>query len=78
MQGFLLSEPGYTVAIEYSAAGNPIYVGEAEPGVATSVAKWRIKRLTYDANNNPTSIQWADGNNGFRFVWDMRLTYTFS
>jgi len=68
----------YTIATEFDASNNPIYVGEADPGVAKSDAKWRIKKITYDVNNNPTDVQWADSVETFTKIWDNRGDYTYS
>jgi len=67
-----------TVRIEYDANSNPIYLGEAGVGVATSEAKWRIRKLTYDANSNLLSITWANGNTKYTNVWDDRAILTYS
>lgn len=56
-----------------------LYLGEAEPGYATSVAKWRIKKFTYDSGtNNVSEVNWASGNDNFDKIWDDRATYTYS
>jgi len=67
-----------TVQLDYDASNNPIYVGEAGIGVLTSEAKWRIRKLTYDVNNNVTSIKWAGGTTRYDKVYDLRATYTYS
>lgn len=71
-------KPKYTTAIEYDAANNPIYVGEAEPGIGTSDPRWRIRRIDYDALNNAIAVLWASGNGNFDKAWDLRNTYTYS
>lgn len=35
----------------------PVYVGSAARGVATSSDGWLIKKFTYDGSNRPTVIQ---------------------
>jgi len=72
------TEPENTILLEYDAFNNPIYLGEAGIGVASSEAKWRIRRLTYDGSNNVTAIKWAGGTTRFDKVWDNRATYTYS
>ena len=54
-----------------------LYQGEAEPGSATSAAKWRIRKYTY-IQNYPTQIDWADGVNTFNKIWDNRDGYSYS
>jgi hypothetical protein len=71
-------ELNYTLAIEYDASNNPVYVGEAGPGTAKAANGWRIKKITYDGSNNPTDVQWADGDTRFDNIWDDRATYTYS
>lgn len=53
------------------------YIGEADPGTATSSATWRIKRIT-DNGGDDLDIEWADGTADFSKVWDDRLTFTYS
>jgi hypothetical protein len=74
----LSTQDNYTALIEYDLNGNPVYVGEAEPGSSTAELKWHIKRITYDVNGNPLAIQWADGSRAFRFAWDKRLDYVYN
>lgn len=68
----------YTIMLEYDGSNNPIYIGYAIPGSIVSSATWRIKKMTYDIVNNPTNIQWADGNTNFDNIWDNRATYSYS
>lgn len=56
----------------------PLYVGYASPGTLTSVAAWRIVKLTYTVNDNPTAVLYADGNDGFDNVWDDRTVLSYS
>lgn len=63
---------------------NLIFVGRARPGALKSDPVWQIQELTWDAFGNVIAIQWPSLNgiqkptNGFQYVWDDRLTYTFS
>ena len=56
----------------------PIYVGYAAAGAATSVAAWRIIKITYSAFDDPTAVLYADGTDAFDKVWDLRATYVYS
>jgi len=76
--GFVPVVTSYTVAVEYDLANNPIYVGEAQPGTIEDASGWRIKKITYDASNNPTDIKWAGGTRDFNKVWDDRDTYIYT
>lgn len=62
----------------YNANGDPKYIGLAIPGTATSASKWKLMKLTYDASLNLTDVQYADGNENFDNVWNIRGTYTYS
>lgn len=72
------SAPPFQQILDYSGGTQPIYIGWAAPGVATSRAAWKIRKLTYDSNSNVTQIQWAGGDVGFNAVWDNRTTLTYS
>jgi hypothetical protein len=52
------------------------YLGEAEPGSATSSAVWRIKKIVETGPD--VAITWADGNESFDNIWDNRLSLSYS
>lgn len=56
---------------------NEMYIGEANPGTATSSASWRIKYVVI-AGDGDVAVTWADGNDSFDNIWDNRLTYSYS
>jgi hypothetical protein len=67
---------------DYQGGINLIYKGFARPGSDTAAPIWQIAKLTYDANNNVTMVQWPVNSNGavtnfYEFVWDDRTTLTF-
>ena len=66
--------PPYQQVLDYAGGTSPIYIGWATPGVPTSAAKWKIRKLTYDGNGNVTQIQYANGDVGFTQIWDNRAT----
>jgi hypothetical protein len=66
----------FTVSVEYSG-GQPLYVGEAEPGTLKGKNGWRIKKMSY-SGTDVTDVQWADGTNMMDKVWDARASYTYS
>lgn len=68
----------YTTEIDYNGGTNATYIGQATPGTATSAAAWQIKFITYDGNNNPTSITWANASSKFAFIWASRTSYSYS
>lgn len=63
---------------DYDGNGNTIYVGNAQPGTATSATGWRVKQLNYNGSNQITSIRYPNGSPAYNFIWDSRTTYTFS
>lgn len=62
--------------IDYVGGTNPIYVGTAPRGLATSFgtdndsskANWLIKKITWDENSNPIAVNIGWGK------WDNRST----
>ena len=70
---------GVTVKLDYDGGENVIYFGETIPGTAVSKSFWRIRKFTYDGNDNVTDIKWANANAlTFTVKWDDRATYTYS
>lgn len=64
--------------MENDASGNPIYVGYARPGTATSAALWFITKQTYDGNNAVTRQQFPSDVPAFAYIWDNRASLTYS
>lgn len=77
--GMLISEGASTlqIRIDYVGGTNPIYVGYAEPSANYGQAKWRIVKISWDANNNPTRVAFADGVSTFTKIWSSRATYDY-
>ena len=73
------TQDNYTTLIDYDGGTNPIYVGKAAPGTATSaLTGWSIKKITWDGSDNPTAVKWASGTVGFDKEWDERASYVYS
>jgi len=70
------SERPLSQNIAYSGT-NPVYIGEASPGMISSEAKWRIKKLLYSGSQVIGTV-WANGNAEFDKVWDDRTSYSYS
>jgi len=66
--------PIYYKRLDDTTTSNMIYIGEAQPGTATSAASWRIKRLDLTSG---LIIQWA-GSGAFSQIWDNRAALTYS
>jgi hypothetical protein len=61
----------------YDASNNLIYGCWSFPGLTTAQAGWMIGKYTWDASNNCTDIQWADGG-AFTQIPDNRVGLTYS
>lgn len=68
----------YVTLLDYNSGTLPVYIGQANADTATSEAKWQIKKLTYDGNDNVTSILAAGGTLDFNQVWDDRASLSYS
>jgi len=64
--------------VDFSVDGNTIYKGWAEPGVATSVASWRISRIIITPPEDDVNEIFANGTNEFVHVWDDRATLDYT
>jgi len=75
-----LNANNMSLRIEYDGSSNPIYIGIAAPGTLDGASYWQLRKLTFDGNNNVTSIKYADGDSSFDNIWDSRSdgTYTYS
>lgn len=62
------------LTFRYDVVGNVVYLGEAQPGSATSGAVWKVMKFDSDAE----SILFADGNKSFDNVWDDRVSLSYS
>ena len=71
-------EVGMTQKFVKDGNGNIQYQGFADPGTATSEAKWAIRKFTYDGAGFNTDIQWAQGTDGFTNVMDNYASYTYA
>lgn len=79
---FIVQESEVAMQAQNDANGNPVYIGRAKPGTATSVSKWQIQKLAWDANNSITSVTWPQNSESipssdYEFEWDNRATYTY-
>ena len=66
-----------TTLTDFVGGDQPIYIGEAQPGTATSVTRWRIQKRDY-TGRRLTSITWASGSGNFDKEWDERTSYDYS
>ena len=71
-------EGAFQVQIDYDGGTNPIYVGFSTPGAAGTDTTWKIMKLTWDGNDNPTEMQFADQTSAFTKAWDSRAGYDYT
>lgn len=62
----------YSVSVSQTATSTTI------TGAPSYASIWQIKYITYDGNNNPTSITCANGTGAFNNIWANRTTYAYS
>lgn len=67
--------PNYKTLVD-AATATVTYIGDANPGTATSAAEWRIRRLTEVGDD--VTVEWADGNDTFDNIWDDRASLSYS
>ncbi len=75
-QSVILSSGGKL--IDATSTTDVIYICEAEPGVATSAALWRIKKVSFPPTASFILVQWADGDQRFNNVCDDRTSLSYS
>lgn len=77
----VLDYPYKTIMVK-GTAGNALdkleYLCEADPGVATTSAAWRIRKFIYDDTGFNTQILWASGDKKFEKIADNYLLYSYS
>ena len=64
-----ISESSYTQTMAYNASNMVEYVGKAEANSDKAGSVWQIQKLTYNANNGVTDIQFASGTTNFVNIW---------
>lgn len=76
--GITVSQAPLDTQVDYVGTTNATYVGNAAPGSATSASVWQIRFITYDGNNNPLTITFANGSGSYTNIWNNRASYTYS
>lgn len=67
--------PGLAMQID-EVDSTTTYLGLAKTGVATSDARWQIRKIT--VSGTVTSFTWANGTADYNNVWDNRTGLTYS
>lgn len=50
------------------------YHGYADAGASTATAKWKVYRVTLNADGTTAAIDFMNGNSNFENIWDNRLS----
>lgn len=74
---------GEAFQVDYAGRsdGQPVFIGWAAPGSATSDPVWKITKFTYDGGGNVLTRLWAVNGTGKAFfdqVWDSHTTLTYT
>ncbi len=80
---FIVMDSEVALQAQNDSDGNPVFVGRAKIGTATSEDKWQISFITYDANQGVVSVEWPENSDGnpsgdYGFVWDNRAALTYN
>ena len=54
-----------------------MYRGDATPGSLEADSVWRLQKIVTDVNGDVT-VTFANGDSDFIYIWNDRLTYTYS
>ena len=60
------------------ATGKIEFLCEAEPGISTSAAQWRLRKFIYDDNGFMIQVLWASGDRKFDKIQTSYAGYTYS
>jgi hypothetical protein len=63
---------------DYVGTFNVIYLGEAIKGSSIFDTVWRIKKYTYDSNNNELQALFSPNYSRFGDIWNNRTLLTYS
>lgn len=76
--GVLLGAGGEGLSTRIDTSNDPVfYIGEAEPGTATSAASWRVLQID-STTSSAITILYADGDTDFDNIWDNRAALSYS
>lgn len=74
----LIQSDDLTWVFDYGGGSNLLYAGCVVAGTPTSGTGWQIRLFSYDGSNNLTGQSFANGSTGFDFIFDNRLSYSYS
>lgn len=68
----------YAILLFYTTSECIEYICKATPGAQSYDPVWQIAKLSYDVNDNLTSLRYANGTANFSMVLDDRALYQYS
>lgn len=68
---------GTQILLDRTTTANAEYIGKAASGSLTSSSVWSIKKNSYDVDNKPISVLWANGVGSQDLIWDNRARYIY-
>lgn len=76
---YSLLSPQLVQVMEY-VTGKPFveYLAEASPGTPVDSPLWRVRKFTYDGDDNLIRVQFANGSDEFNNTADGMSTLTYS
>lgn len=80
---YIVQDSEVALQAQNDGNGNPIFLGRAKAGTATSDPMWQIRAIAYDGNQGVTDVTWPQNDAGnasaeYEFIWDDRAGYTYS
>lgn len=68
---------GFDIKQQVDANNNVIYIGRAYPGASIDSEVWSIIKMSYDSNNNMTTLRYAGGTDDFKWAWSNRTNLNY-
>jgi len=73
---FIVQDSEVTLVAINDDNGNPIFVGRAKVGTSLAEEKWQLRKITYDANDSVTRVEWPENDLNsasaeFEFAWSL-------
>lgn len=80
---FIVQDSEVSLVAINNADGSPIFLGRAKVGVLESEEKWQIRKITYDANQGVTRIEWPENDENaasseYEFAWSLVAPLTIT
>lgn len=71
---FIVQDSEVSLVAINDADGNPIFLGRAKAGEPLDQEKWQIRKITYDASQGVTRVEWPQNDESaastdYEFIW---------